>query len=363
MTALLPFELTDSQREAVARIGVDLASTVPMQRLLQGDVGSGKTVVALIALLQVVAAGHQGAFVAPTEVLAEQHAASLRSLLAPLGERAPDVRLLTGSPPPAARREIVAALASAHPLIVVGTHALFQDGVRVPGLGLVVVDEQHRFGVEQRSALSGAREDGRAVHELVMTATPIPRTIAMTVFGGLDDTRMVGKPKDRSPVATYLADATNGAWVRRAWQRAAEEIAQGRRVYVVCPRIDASDDVADAEEEAERTRSRANDEATALVSQARSDAEATIADANAQAARIISTENIVRMAEDRAREIVSEAKRSAASLREGADDYVASSLDELAHLISDLARRTDAGRRTIAERRGVDVTDVDLTNE
>ena len=121
--------------------------------------------------------------------------------------------------------------------------------------------------------------------------------------------------------------------------------------------------LADAEEEAERTRSRANEEATALVSQARSDAEATIADANAQAARIVSTENIVRMAEDRAREIVSEAKRSAASLREGADDYVASSLDELAHLISDLARRTDAGRRTIAERRGVDVTDVDLTNE
>ena len=121
--------------------------------------------------------------------------------------------------------------------------------------------------------------------------------------------------------------------------------------------------LADAEEEAERTRSRANDEATALVSQARSDAEATIADANAQAARIVSTENIVRMAEDRAREIVSEAKRSATSLREGADDYVASSLDELAHLISDLARRTDAGRRTIAERRGVDVTDVDLTNE
>ena len=121
--------------------------------------------------------------------------------------------------------------------------------------------------------------------------------------------------------------------------------------------------LADAEEEAERTRSRANEEATALVSQARSDAEATIADANAQAARIVSTENIVRMAEDRAREIVSEAKRSATQLREGADDYVASSLDELAHLISDLARRTDAGRRTIAERRGVDVTDVDLTNE
>ena len=223
-----------------------------MQRLLQGDVGSGKTVVALSALLQVVAAGHQGAFVAPTEVLAEQHAASLRALLEPLGMDAPDVRLLTGSTTPAARREIQAAMNAAQPLIVVGTHALFQESVRFADLALVVVDEQHRFGVEQRAALRGAREDGRAVHELVMTATPIPRTIAMTVFGDLDDTRMSGMPSGRTPVATYLADSANAAWVERTWARAAEEIAQGRRVYVVCPRIDASDDVADAEEEGAR---------------------------------------------------------------------------------------------------------------
>lgn len=245
----LPFELTDSQREAISQIGTDLAGEIPMQRLLQGDVGAGKTVVALNAFLQVVAAGHQGAFVAPTEVLAEQHAASLRALLTPLGQDAPDVRLLTGSTPRAARREIAALMASAAPLIVVGTHALFQDSVRFADLALVVVDEQHRFGVEQRASLRGARNDDRAVHELVMTATPIPRTIAMTVFGDLDDTRMSGMPKGRSPVATYLADAANAAWAARAWKRAAEEIAEGRRVYVVCPRIEASDDVADAEED------------------------------------------------------------------------------------------------------------------
>ena len=246
------FTLTDAQRGAVDQIGADLSGEVPMQRLLQGDVGSGKTVVALIAFLQVVAAGHQGAFVAPTEVLAEQHTASLRALLAPLGDDPPDVRLLTGSTTPAARREIAQAMASSAPLIVVGTHALFQESVRFADLALVVVDEQHRFGVEQRAVLRGAREDGRGVHELVMTATPIPRTIAMTVFGDLDETRMGGMPAGRAPVATYLADAANAAWVERTWARAAEEIAQGRRVYVVCPRIDASDEVADAEEEGVR---------------------------------------------------------------------------------------------------------------
>ena len=245
----LPFQLTDSQMGAVAQIGADLEREIPMQRLLQGDVGSGKTVVALMSFLQVVAAGHQGALVAPTEVLAEQHTASLRALLAPLGDEAPDVRLLTGSTTPAARREIQTAMNSAEPLIVVGTHALFQESVRFADLALVVVDEQHRFGVEQRAALRRARDDGRGVHELVMTATPIPRTIAMTVFGDLDETRMSGMPKGRTPVATYLADAANTAWVERTWARAAEEIAQGRRVYVVCPRIDASDDVSDADEE------------------------------------------------------------------------------------------------------------------
>ena len=242
----LPFQLTDSQVDAIAQIGADLEREIPMQRLLQGDVGSGKTVVALMSFLQVVAAGHQGALVAPTEVLAEQHTASLRALLAPLGDEAPDVRLLTGSTTPAARRQIQAAMNSAEPLIVVGTHALFQESVRFADLALVVVDEQHRFGVEQRAALRRAREDG---HELVMTATPIPRTIAMTVFGDLDETRMSGMPRGRTPVATYLADAANAAWVERTWARAAEEISQGRRVYVVCPRIDASDDVSDVDEE------------------------------------------------------------------------------------------------------------------
>ena len=159
------------------------------------------------------------------------------------------MRLLTGSTTPPARREITAAMTSSAPLIVVGTHALFQDSVRFADLALVVVDEQHRFGVEQRAALRHARQDGRGVHELVMTATPIPRTIAMTVFGDLDDTRMAGMPKGRTPVATYLADAANATWVDRTWTRAAEEIAEGRRVYVVCPRIDASDAVADAEED------------------------------------------------------------------------------------------------------------------
>ncbi|WP_276740064.1 ATP-dependent DNA helicase RecG [Actinomyces bouchesdurhonensis] len=248
----LPFELTQSQNDAACQISADLAGEVPMRRLLQGDVGSGKTVVALIAFLQVSAAGHQCAFVAPTEVLAEQHTASLRALLAPLGPDAPDVRLLTGSTTPAERREIAAAMASSAPLIVVGTHALFQDGVRFADLALVVVDEQHRFGVEQRAALRGGRQDGRGVHEMVMTATPIPRTIAMTVFGDLDETRMGGMPAGRAPIATYLADAANTAWVERTWERAAEEIAQGRRVYVVCPRIDASDEIADVEEEGAR---------------------------------------------------------------------------------------------------------------
>lgn len=248
----LPFELTQSQNDAARQISADLAGEVPMRRLLQGDVGSGKTVVALIAFLQVSAAGHQCAFVAPTEVLAEQHTASLRALLAPLGPDAPDVRLLTGSTTPAERREIAAAMASSAPLIVVGTHALFQDGVRFADLALVVVDEQHRFGVEQRAALRGGRQDGRGVHEMVMTATPIPRTIAMTVFGDLDETRMGGMPAGRAPIATYLADAANTAWVERTWERAAEEIAQGRRVYVVCPRIDASDEIADVEEEGAR---------------------------------------------------------------------------------------------------------------
>ncbi|EFW10642.1 DEAD/DEAH box helicase, partial [Pauljensenia hongkongensis] len=242
----LPFALTGSQRAAIGAIDADLARPSPMQRLLQGDVGSGKTVVALAALARVVDNGRQGALVAPTEVLAEQHFASITALLGPLGG-AVGVRLLTGSTPEAARRAVLEEMASPGPLIVVGTHALLQDSVGFADLALAVIDEQHRFGVAQRAALRAARADGRLVHELVMTATPIPRTIAMTVFGDLDETRMEGLPAGRAPVATHLVDASNGPWIERLWRRAREEVDSGGRVYVVCPRIDEDDAVADAD--------------------------------------------------------------------------------------------------------------------
>ena len=243
----LPFALTGSQRAAIGAIDADLARPSPMQRLLQGDVGSGKTVVALAALARVVDNGRQGALVAPTEVLAEQHFASITALLEPLGG-AVGVRLLTGSTPEAARRAALEEMASPGPLIVVGTHALLQDSVGFADLALAVIDEQHRFGVAQRAALRAARADGRLVHELVMTATPIPRTIAMTVFGDLDETRMEGLPAGRAPVATHLVDASNGPWIERLWRRAREEVDSGGRVYVVCPRIDEDDAVADADD-------------------------------------------------------------------------------------------------------------------
>lgn len=251
--ASLPFTPTDSQTRAMARIGEDLAGGRPMQRLLQGDVGSGKTVVALAAMCQVVGAGHQAALLAPTEVLAEQHLATLRTLLAPLTALGWDVpvRLLTGSSTPAVRREVDVALRSGDPLVVVGTHALLQEGVEFADLGLVVVDEQHRFGVAQRNRLRapGRRAGGPTLvpHQLVMTATPIPRTVAMTVFGDLDETRMRGLPAGRRPVATHLVDALNAAWMERLWQRAREEVERGGRVYVVCPRIDEDETLPDAD--------------------------------------------------------------------------------------------------------------------
>lgn len=256
LDAALPFALTAGQRRVGSELAAALDSTVPMQRLLQGDVGSGKTLVALRAMLQVVGGGGQAALLAPTEVLAAQHRASLGSLLGPLAgagmlggaERATRVHLLTGSTPASGRRRILAELAAGEPVIVVGTHALLSETVQMPLLGLVVVDEQHRFGVAQRAALRAARADGRLVHELVMTATPIPRTIAMTVFGDLDETRMEGLPAGRAPVATHLVDASNGPWIERLWRRAREEVDSGGRVYVVCPRIDEDDAVADADD-------------------------------------------------------------------------------------------------------------------
>lgn len=264
LDALLPYELTAGQRRVGDELAKALASTVPMQRLLQGDVGSGKTIVALRAMLQVVGAGGQAALLAPTEVLAAQHAAGLEKLLGPLGQagllggadRATRVHLLTGSTPAAQRREVLAALAGGEPSIVVGTHALLSDTVQIPFLGLVVVDEQHRFGVAQRDALRergdardpGARPDDpaasepRTPHLLVMTATPIPRTIAMTVFGDLETSVLDELPAGRSPVETHLVPWERQAWVDGVWRRAAQEVAAGGRVYVVCPRIDVTEE-------------------------------------------------------------------------------------------------------------------------
>nr|WP_111835581.1 ATP-dependent DNA helicase RecG [Actinomyces bovis] len=257
LDAALPYTLTSGQRRVGEELALALASTTPMQRLLQGDVGSGKTLVALRAMLQVVGGGGQAALLAPTEVLAAQHAASLRALLGPLAEggmlggaeRATRVLLLTGSTSAPQRRQLLADLAAGEPVIVVGTHALLSETVQLPRLGLVVVDEQHRFGVAQRDAL---RERGgvldpatgeRAVpHLLVMTATPIPRTIAMTVFGDLESSILDELPAGRAPVATHLVPWERESWVERVWQRAAQEVAAGGRVYVVCPRIDADDD-------------------------------------------------------------------------------------------------------------------------
>ena len=255
LDARLPYDLTAGQKRVGEEISADLARTVPMQRLLQGDVGSGKTLVALRAMLQVVGGGGQTALLAPTEVLAAQHHSSLEAVLGPMArlgmlggaERATRVHLLTGSTPASGRRRILAELAAGEPVIVVGTHALLSETVQMPLLGLVVVDEQHRFGVAQRDAL---RERALAVdpatgrrltpHLLVMTATPIPRTVAMTIFGDLEMTVLDELPAGRRPVTTHLVPWERETWVAGIWRRAAREVAAGGRVYVVCPRIDAT---------------------------------------------------------------------------------------------------------------------------
>ncbi|GMA34397.1 hypothetical protein GCM10025876_06010 [Demequina litorisediminis] len=256
LDARLPFPLTSAQVEVGATIAADLAKDRPMLRLLQGDVGAGKTVVALRAMAQVVDSGGQAALLAPTEVLAAQHARGLRALLGPLADGgmltgadgATRVALLTGSLGASAKRQALAEAASGAAGIVVGTHALLSDHVQFADLGLVVVDEQHRFGVEQRDAL---RDRGdHPPHTLVMTATPIPRTVAMTVFGDLETSVLGERPAGRVDVVTHVVPAGNDAWLARAWARAREEIDAGRRVYVVCPRIEADDaaDEADGED-------------------------------------------------------------------------------------------------------------------
>jgi len=253
----LPFALTDGQREVGATLAAELASEHPMHRLLQGEVGSGKTVCALRAMLQVVDAGGQAALLAPTEVLAAQHARSLAALLGPLAtageldaaEHATRVALLTGSLPAAARRRALAEAASGEAGIVVGTHALLSEGVEFADLGLVVIDEQHRFGVEQRDAL---RAKGDTPHVLVMTATPIPRTVAMTVYGDLEVSSLRELPGGRSPISSTVVPAgEKPAWLDRVWERIREEAEAGHQAYVVCPRIGGTGDEDETEEPSE----------------------------------------------------------------------------------------------------------------
>ncbi len=247
--ASLPFELTAGQREVGARLLADLARDVPMHRLLQGEVGSGKTVVALRAMLAVVDSGGQAALLAPTEVLAQQHARSIAALLGPLGqggqlgaaEEATKIALVTGSMSAAARRSTLLDIGIGDAGIVIGTHALLENTVRFFDLGLVVVDEQHRFGVEQRDALRSKADT--PPHVLVMTATPIPRTVAMTVYGDLETSTLTELPAGRQPISTTVVPtADKPGWLERVWARAREEVAAGRQVYVVCPRIDGGDD-------------------------------------------------------------------------------------------------------------------------
>ena len=243
--AALPFELTAGQQAAGADITADLSRDHPMNRLLQGEVGSGKTVIAVRAMLQVVDAGGQAALLAPTEVLAQQHFRSISALLGPLGlagqlggaEHATRLTLLTGSMGAAARRKALLEAASGGAGIVIGTHALLEEKVQFADLGLVVIDEQHRFGVEQRDALRDKAGDGRP-HVLVMTATPIPRTVAMTVFGDLDMCTLTELPAGRAPIETHLVPvAERPHYLTRTWERITEEVAAGRQAYVVCPRI------------------------------------------------------------------------------------------------------------------------------
>jgi ATP-dependent DNA helicase RecG len=259
--ASMPFTLTAGQQEIGGLLTSELAEPHPMHRLLQGEVGSGKTLVALRAMLAVIDAGGQAALLAPTEVLAQQHDRSIRELLGPLAlagqlggaDTATRVALLTGSQGAGARRTALAEAASGEAGIVVGTHALLSEGVEFADLGLVVVDEQHRFGVEQRDALRA--KGGSPPHVLVMTATPIPRTVAMTVYGDLEVSTLRELPKGRSPIKTALVPvAEKPQWLETAWARVREQVAEGRQAFVVCPRIgeSASDDDASAEDEDKR---------------------------------------------------------------------------------------------------------------
>jgi ATP-dependent DNA helicase RecG len=242
----LPWKLTPGQVEVSREIESDLAADIPMHRLLQGEVGSGKTVVALRAMLAVVDSGGQAALLAPTEVLAAQHLRTIEKLLGPLAqggmlggvENATQITLLTGSQNAAARKEALALAASGQAGIVIGTHALLSESVVFSDLGLIVVDEQHRFGVEQRDALKAKAVN--PPHLLVMTATPIPRTVAMTVFGDLDISTLRELPLGRQPITTHVVPTMEKpTFLDRAWERIREEVSQGHQAYIVAPRIAA----------------------------------------------------------------------------------------------------------------------------
>lgn len=253
----LPFELTDGQKDVLEVISGELAGTRPMNRMLQGEVGSGKTIVSVLAMLQMVDAGYQCALLAPTEVLAAQHARSIRAVLGPLAmagqlggvENATRIALLTGSMSAQQKRAVRDEVAGGEAGIVIGTHALLQDAVEFHRLGMVVVDEQHRFGVEQRDRLRGKAPEGITPHLLVMTATPIPRTVALTYYGDLETSTLRELPRGRQPITTntvFLSE--HPRWLDRVWQRITEEVREGRQAYVVASRIDENDKTANDKE-------------------------------------------------------------------------------------------------------------------
>ncbi len=239
--ASLPFSLTAGQQQVIHDIAADLAHDWPMQRLLQGEVGSGKTVVALAAMLQAVDAGYQAVLVAPTQVLAEQHAETIGRMVEQLKPAIP-VTLLTGGMKLAARRKALAAAASGEPGIIVATHAAFSKTFQASHLALVVIDEQHRFGVEQRESLNAKTDDGTTPHLLVMTATPIPRTAAMTWFGDLDISWLTELPGGRKPIRTVVVNEADAATMGRMFAHIRARVDAGERAYIVCPRIDADDE-------------------------------------------------------------------------------------------------------------------------
>ena len=254
----LPFDLTDGQREVIDSIAADMSRDHPMQRLLQGEVGSGKTVVALAAMLQAVGSGHQAVLVAPTQVLAEQHHRTIAAMVDRMAEQAatdsdghplsaPPVILLTGGMKLAARRRALATAASGEPCIVVATHAAFSKTFQAPNLALAVIDEQHRFGVEQRESLRGKALSGKAPHLLIMTATPIPRTAAMTWFGDLDISWLTELPGGRKPIRTFVIPEADGHLMGSMFAHIRQRIDAGERAYVVCARIDDADETGEGD--------------------------------------------------------------------------------------------------------------------